>query len=287
MRLPDFLIVGAMKAGTTSLATWLGAHPDVFMPRQKEVHFFDAQWARGTSWYAEQFADAPAGALIGEATPAYMVNKDYLDRMVSVVPNARLVVVLREPTTRAWSHYNHIVALGDEQRSFAECLGSELATDPNDWRTSGMLLARGRYLSQLRNITARFDRSQLHVGLFDDLVAHPHDFYAEVCRFLGVRDDVRPPEVGQDFNPRAVVRHRRLASVVRRTTTSRALPPTLTRRMRGAAEHRPRNGPLPADLEGLLTAYFRPFNAELAAWLGRDLSVWNSDGPNGRAGGEG
>src|SRR5947208_14127778 len=104
MRLPDFLIVGAMKAGTTSLAAWLRAHPDVFMPPQKEIHFFDAQWERGVPWYADQFAGAPEGALVGEATPAYMVTTAFLDRMASVVPNARLLVVLREPVARAWSH---------------------------------------------------------------------------------------------------------------------------------------------------------------------------------------
>src|SRR5437879_3262477 len=96
-RLPDLLIVGAMKAGTTSLAAWLRAHPQVFMTEEKELHFFDARWARGVDWYHEQFAAAPETVLAGEATPAYMVRPVFIERMASVVPGARLLVMLRNP----------------------------------------------------------------------------------------------------------------------------------------------------------------------------------------------
>src|SRR4051812_3713277 len=98
-----------MKAGTTSLAAWLSAHPSVFMPRSKEVHFFDTFHPRGEDWYATHFAQATERhARVGEATPGYMFFPDAAGRMAELLPDARLIAVLRHPAERAWSHYCHI-----------------------------------------------------------------------------------------------------------------------------------------------------------------------------------
>src|SRR5262245_45971784 len=117
-RLPTFLIVGAMRSGTTSLARYLGAHPDVFVAPEKEIHFFDRCFDRGVAWYAERFIQAAGAGAIGEATQSYMYDPDAIARMRSVVPSARLLTILRHPTDRAYSHYWLNRAHGLEDRSF-------------------------------------------------------------------------------------------------------------------------------------------------------------------------
>lgn len=280
-RLPDFLIVGAMKAGTTSLAAWLRAHGEVFMPADKELHFFDRFWDRGVDWYRAQLAEAPPGSRAGEATPEYMVHSTYLARISAVVPNVLLIALLRNPIDRAWSQYRHMVARGERawlpyrvfdgregSRSLAELIDLELALDPADWRTSGMCLARGRYIEQLNDMAARFDREQIHVALFDELVNDPRGSFATICRFLGVDPDIRPPVLGEAFDPL------RLMGEHAETDDVRGL---LNRRPddRAPVSGAPEQDQPPADVRKRLVEYFRPYNDELAAWLGVDLSSWN------------
>src|SRR5688572_19406956 len=104
-RLPDFVVIGSMRAGSTSLARYIGAHPSVYMPPKKELHFFDWNWDRGLDWYRAQFRDATPGAIIGEATPIYIVYREAMERLAKACPEARLLVVLRDPVSRAYSHY--------------------------------------------------------------------------------------------------------------------------------------------------------------------------------------
>src|SRR5688572_14326389 len=104
-RLPDFLIVGAMRSGTTSLHKYLQAHPDVFVASGKEVHFFDRRYGRGLDWYRSRFAGVTTERVVGEATPAYMYDENAIARIAHDLPDARLIVVLRNPVDRAYSHY--------------------------------------------------------------------------------------------------------------------------------------------------------------------------------------
>ena len=102
--LPNFVVIGAMRSGSTSLYKYLQAHPDVFMPR-KEIHFFDVKWDRGIAWYHTRFEGYAGQTAIGEATPTYLADPVALDRMAATIPDARLVAVLRDPIDRAYSHY--------------------------------------------------------------------------------------------------------------------------------------------------------------------------------------
>jgi hypothetical protein len=271
-----------MKAGTTSLAAWLRAHGEVFVPADKELHFFDRFWDRGVDWYRAQLAEAPPRSRVGEATPEYMVHEAYLARISAVVPEVRLIALLRNPIDRAWSQYRHMVARGERAwlpyrnfdgregpRSFAELIDLELALDPSDWRTSGMCLARGRYIEQFNNMAAHFDREQIHVALFDELVDEPEESFATICRFLSVDPDVRPAALGEEFDPLRMMGSRARADDVRGLLNR---PPG----KRGTiGEVRVEKGQPPVELRRSLVEYFRPYNDELAVWLGVDLSSWN------------
>ena len=238
------MIVGAMKAGTTSLAAWLRAHPQVFMSDDKELHFFDHRWELGIDWYCSHFAGAPDGAAVGEASPSYCVRQAYVERIAAVVPEARLIMLLRDPVERAWSQHRYSLRRGDTIATFEQAIDGELALGPDDWRTAGMCLARGRYIEHLASLTSRFGRDRLHVVLFDDLADDPRALFASTCRFLGIDDGVVPDEVGRPFDP------------------ADALPP------HADVEMSP-------DTRRWLVEYFRPYNQRLADWLDADLSAWD------------
>src|SRR4051812_42429120 len=107
LRAPDFLIVGAAKAGTTSLAAYLAEHPDVFMARRKELHFFgrEKEYRRGWEWYCSHFEGAGDARAVGEATPDYMWRERAVERIAQDLPKARIIATLRHPVDRAYSHY--------------------------------------------------------------------------------------------------------------------------------------------------------------------------------------
>jgi hypothetical protein len=201
--LPDFLVVGAQKAGTTSLLDWLAGHPAVMPATAKEPHFFDLHFERGEDWYRTHFphdrrrgrVEAVHGASrAGEATPSYLFHPLVPSRAAACLPDARLVALLRDPVARAHSHWRHERRAGRETRPFDEVVGDELASlargerpDPAspDFRRQ-WYVSRGFYAEQLARWLEQFPPSQLLVLWSDELFADPATGYAAACRHLGL-----------------------------------------------------------------------------------------------------
>jgi hypothetical protein len=271
--LPNFLIIGAMRSGTTSLARYLDAHPEVFLAPQKEVHFFDRHYDEGLDWYRRQFSGASGQRAIGEATQSYIYDEPVPARMAATVPDARLVAILRNPVDRAYSHYWLNRAQGREPLEFAEALTEEpkRISGPN-WgiRLGRSYLDRGRYLGQLRRVCDHYPRDSLLVVLFEDLRDDPAGTYECVCRFLKVDDSFRPSNLGDPINPAVEFRSMRLRDL------SQRFPGRLGAAI-GRVNVRKADYPkIDPALRKELLARFEDDNAELAAWLNRDLSVWSS-----------
>jgi len=268
--LPDFLIIGAMRAGTTALAHYLSQHPEIFISPVKEIHFFDRNSSRGLAWYRRHFSGAEGGKAIGEATPGYMYAPDAPGRMWAVVPHARLIAVLRDPIDRAYSHYWHNRALGLEPLSFAAAIEAE----PRRLAGGGLgqrrysYLDRGRYLPQLLRVCKHFSRDALFVILFEELRDHPAVTFAAVCRFLGVDETFTPPALGRPVNRFVQFRSGRLERIARR------LPPLLRGFVRRFNVVRVPYPPLDPALRETLWRRLAADNQALAAWLGKDLSPW-------------
>jgi hypothetical protein len=195
--LPDFLILGAQKAGTTALYEYLYRHPAISGPSWKEVSFFDRHWWRGERWYRGHF---PRGARsrVGEASPSYLFHPEAPERVRSLLPEARLIAILRDPTDRAFSHYQHEVALGREPLPFEDALAQEeertrgeverMLADPRYFSHAWWnwtYRARGLYAEQLERFFAVFPREQVLVLLNEELDAAPVETYARVLEFLG------------------------------------------------------------------------------------------------------
>lgn len=201
-RWPDFFIAGAMRAGTTSLHYYLQAHPDVFMPEVKEPHFFapvvqedrNALVPRGLRVkvvkkerdYLKLFALAGSKQLAGESSVLYLFDADAPKRIKERLPQAKIVLSLRNPITRALSHYQTRVLAGVEKRSFYEAVTRDHALAIEDERRAQLYVELGLYQGGLKRFLESFGPSQVHVVLFEDLARSPQAVVQGLCEFLGV-----------------------------------------------------------------------------------------------------
>jgi hypothetical protein len=207
--LPDFLIIGAQRAGTTSLYEYLTAHPAVVgaMP-SKGVHYFDTEFARGTGWYRghfpgvvkERYVRRRHGQMLtGEASPYYLFHPEVPARVAAVLPRIKLIALLRDPVERAYSQYANELARRFEHLSFEEALDAEeqrlageseqLRADPGYVSFSHQhhsYVSRGFYLEQLERWEAFFPEDQLLVLDSSRLFANPAAVLRDVQSFLGL-----------------------------------------------------------------------------------------------------
>lgn len=200
--LPNLLVIGAQKCGTTSLHAHLNAHPDVFMAPEKELDFFiraeeslptmPGNWGRGLDWYRSRFAGVTT-AVRGESSPNYTVHpyvRNVAERAADVVPHAKLVYLVRDPVERAVSHYVHQVAAGRERRPIDEALAQAGTGAP-----SGYVL-RSMYAMQLGRWLDVFPKDAVLVVAQEDLQREGRTELARVLSFVGV-DPGKAPEEGQ------------------------------------------------------------------------------------------
>lgn len=275
MRTPDFLVVGAMKSGTTSLLHYLGGHPDIYTA-PREVHYFDRHYDKGITWYGDQFPGPGHESLIGESTPEYLYLDDVPARIAAQLPRARLLAVLREPVARAYSHYWHNKTRGHERLSFADAIRAEpeRLDSADQWtRCRFSYVGRGMYAEQLQRFEKLFPRRNLRVVLFDDLVEHPVEVVQTLYRFLGTDDGVVPLTIDQAKNRFMVFRSMRLRAPIRR------LPMPLRRvAARANMRYATYEPPNPDVVERLQACFVEP-NQRLAALLERDLPGWKQIAP--------
>jgi hypothetical protein len=248
----NFLIVGAQKSGTTALASFLSAHPEVCMSPKKENHFFDSEaYARcadpaavATS-YCKFFPNYAGHEHVGEATPRYMFLPGIAEKVRRYNPDMKLIFVLRNPVERAISHYAMELGRGRETLSLPLALLAEpwrLRGTHNDSIPSFSLrthsyVSRGFYFRQIERFRQRFPASQIHVLTTEDLWNRHDESLKDIYRFLGIKNlEFLPPQ-------------KRVFS----------------------GDTRP---VVPPGLRLFLRLFFRREVGRLEAMLGRDLSAW-------------
>jgi hypothetical protein len=264
--LPNFLLVGAAKAGTTSLYHYLNQHPQISMCALKEPKFFNAQvmkfplrgprdhivvsrMVRTFTDYERLFDNAGGARAVGEASP------DYLYYAAQVVPliretlgDPRIVIVLRDPVERAYSAFRHLRRDGREPLDFETALDEENHRRLMNWEFIWFYKACGLYHDQVRHFLGHFPR--VHVALFDDLLADPRGFMRRLYEFLDV-DTSFVPDVSAASNESAVPVARWLPRFIRKN-----------------------NAPMRDETRARLREFFRDDIRRLAALIGRDLSAW-------------
>ncbi len=203
--LPDFLVIGAQKAGTTSLFSYLTTHPHISRPLKKEIHYFDTRWHRHENWYRSHFPATGDGMLTGEASPCYLFYPMAPARVAKLLPDVRLIVLLRDPVARAYSHYQQSRNKGFETCSFEEAVAAEpqrLREDEpllNGHPDAGTVafkknayLTRGHYAEQLARWFEEFQREQFHIIKSEAFFADPQQTCSDVFSFLGLPDHAVP-----------------------------------------------------------------------------------------------
>jgi len=196
--LVDFVIAGAQKSGTTALDSYLRDHPGIVMAERKELHFFDVHrhFSRGPDYplYHTFFDWRREPACYGEATPSYMYSKQALARLRDYRPSMRIIVVLRNPIDRAFSHWNMERDRGYEHREFLDALDEELSlARSGDFHTptGSSYLRRGLYHRQLEYMLSLFPPSQVLALKYEDLRNEPQQVLDRVCAFLDLASSVQ------------------------------------------------------------------------------------------------
>ena len=272
-RLPDFVIIGAMKGGTTTLHAVLRTHPEVFMSREKELDFFTEarNLRRGAAWYRRQFrTDRP---ICGEASPTYSgwpAHQGVPERMRELIPRARILYCVRDPVERAVSHYKHALAAGYDFPPIDEGIMRE------------PFLRQGRYGTQLRRyLDAGFPMERVHVIQSERLRSQRDAVVGDALRFLGADPD--KPLAGPRADWHASDRKR--VPTPRGRRLKAAAGPVMARlpwRLRGPAERLmlwPLSTPMPRlaiqpDTRERLREALAPEAADLRALTGQAFEGW-------------
>lgn len=266
--LPNMVIIGVQKCGTTALHSYLARHPEISMSKPKELDFFisgeGGRWEQGLDWYRERFD--PSTAVRGESSPNYTADPKFpgvAERMAEVVPDAKLIFMVRDPIDRVRSNYVHTYSNRVESRPIEQAV-----LDP-----TSEYIARSRYHHQLSLFLQHFPSEQILVLEQDELSHDRRETLPRVFRFLGVRDDIW----------REAFDKRRLESSTRRRRT--ALGNQVARRVsmktwRGIRDRRLFSKPfdrpeMPDELRAQIAELLRDDITKFRELTGRSFENWS------------
>ncbi len=258
MRGPDFLIIGAQKCGTTSLYNYLVKHPNIIPAKKKEIRFFDLNFLNGIQWYQEQLMGGfiKKNCLAGEATPIYFINPEVPQRVAEIYPEVKIILLLRNPIERAFSHYRmrarHWMSgrqIREFNVDFQEAIHEEIKqikieenknTDFINFLFSHeyKYCTRGMYIYYIKNWMKYFPKEQFLILQSEEFFADPETTLKQVHAFLGI----------PHYSLKSYPKHK----------------------------HNPSNIPLDEKIMAQLANFFRPYNKALEKFLGRKFN-WDEE----------
>jgi hypothetical protein len=274
MTLPNFLIIGAAKAGTSTQHTYLRAHPEIFMPARKELRFFayDGEGddltfpVKSLAEYESYFAGVTGEKAIGEATPRYLRTPDTPRKIREVVPDCRLIVSLRDPSERSFSSYMMVVR--NQNLTGVKSYGEALKKFP--------IFCRG-YSEDLARYFQIFPREQIIVLRFEDLVRNPVGAAQTLFEFLQV-DPTFEPEVERVANPGGLPKVRLLHGMLANKRVmnfgKRYVPERLLELAKGVRNKNLEKRRMTEDERREALAVFRDDILRTQDLIGQDLSAW-------------
>lgn len=273
--LPNFLIIGAQKSGTTSMYHVLRRHPQIFLPTVKEVNFFfnDKIYNRGVDFYEQYFEDASAELTRGEVSPGYICNPESPPRISAAMPHCKLIMCLRNPIERAYSQY------WDNRRRLVEHLSFEQTEKRyllSKWEAGKRgYFSRGMYYDQIQNYLKYFSTDQMLILLFDDLRDNPRQFYYKVFEFLEVNKDQYKYDFKEKYNTGSIYDNSYYLFFFRNYRYNRYLNKYMRRMLCHGKKIAHANPPMMKQTRQTLLKFFRSANQKLTVFLGRDLSIWS------------
>jgi len=295
MHFPNFMLLGTIKGGTTSLCSYLSQHPDVLLSSPKEPVFFEYEYERGLEYYQRTYFSALRNErAVGEARVLNLFLPFVPDRILATLPEVRFIVILRDPVQRAFSHWWMRRCQGVETLSFKDAVAANLERlaagqrfegeqgarqwltgfDPVAFRSRARIYVdAGYYAEQLQNYYARFPRERVKVMFYEDLKRDPEGVVRELWSFLGVDPDVAfrslPP-----YNPAVPSRLFWLFRFTYRLGFQRLIPPSVGSRLRHLASGLGSPPRIETGIERWLYQHYAPHNRALEELLSCDLSHW-------------
>lgn len=275
MKLPDFIIVGTMKSGTSTLAHYLNQYQSIYMP-EKEIHFFDNlggykdRWGKGIEWYASQFKDAKDQQLIGEKTPTYSYLKDVPERIHEVLPNVKLIWIFRHPIDRAYSNYWHAVKNGSEKESF------EYAVIQEKERLKDNIfqgyIERSKYSDQVKNYLEYFPADNMCFLTLKNLKEDLPGAIQRIGHFLQIEFDPLTKFEHEIKNKTYLPRFKNVRYLTSTLFGSRSFVSKVERKINRTSKKYQK---MDVTLRMKLIHEFREHNDELSEITGLNLAHWD------------
>lgn len=205
---PDFIGIGAMRCGTTWVADKLRSHPGIYIPPNfKELHYFDKFYRKGIDWYEDHFSNKKENQIAGEFTPKYLRDEIISSFIYKDYPNVKLIISLRDPVKRAYSHYNFLKKHSSISNDFYDALFDD----------NYEILKAGLYGKQITTYLTLFPRENIHIIMFDDIINSPEAVVKELYKFLDVSMEFIPKGLTKILNKKNMVRSNIISRSIRKT----------------------------------------------------------------------
>lgn len=296
--LPNFFIVGAAKSGTSSLDRYLSQHPDIYIPPKKEAHFFsiadfpsqfegpgdegmNLYTVRNPSEYEQLFDGVRNETSIGESSVFYLYYPGTAKRIQRAIPNAKVIVILRNPVDRAFSAYTHLIRDGRETLSFEQSLAQEEKRKSMHFEPMWLYRELGLYSTQVKRYLDVFGREQVHVVIFEEFLKNPEEHLKGVLNFLGVKADIEI-DTSTEYNESGQPKLRWMYDFISKPNGLKEIikplfPPAMREKLGIRAKSMMLTKmQMETATRAKLTNYFAGDIARLEEILERSLSVWTN-----------
>jgi hypothetical protein len=270
-RLPEFLIIGAVKAATTWIHAQLQDNPTLFLP-DPEPHYFSSEYDKGPDFYRAFFADAPSGARLGEKSADYLAHPHAANRIAQMLPDVPMVVQLRNPIDRAYSDYRMLYRRGTVRGAPEDYFNRATTSQPR-------FLDDGLYAQHLSRWYDLFDTKQIHVLLFEDVKQRPRATVEAVCDHIGAPhhfEEVLPQGRVNDGSAHFLPLPIRTVLAPFKESVKPLRDNRMFNGVRSLFAREVRYPPLSDDARARLADFYAHDVEQLAGMLGRDLSHWLS-----------
>ena len=271
-RLPDFLVIGGMRCGSTTLYKVLSNHPELFLPTTKELHFFDSynpELNDDIAVYKNLFSNAENQQLCGEVTPDYLTTPGAFEKIEQTFSQVKLVAILRDPVERLCSHYLMSCAAGFEVLPFAEAITQEEFRLSHRNKIADIFhsyVERSSYLPNLKKYTDRFGVENMHVIFFEELINNSEPVLQNLWEYLAVKEQsaahqAQLIQVSNRSSDLLKAKHSNVHKLFKDWRSKLGFS-------KSADSDKPE---IDLEVKNQLVEQFQQHNSELSMWLGREL----------------
>lgn len=268
--LPNFLVVGGNRCATTWIYECLTEHPNVYMSKIKQIHFFDLNYSKGINYYETFFNDADKNTYraIGEASPSYLASPECAKRIKKNLPDSKIIAILRNPVERAFSQY----VIFKENYDKIACSFEEAV------KVKPALIDDGVYFKHLKRYYQFFDEKQILILLYDDLIYDQNMFIKKIYKFIDVYPDFIPSALNKKINTKVFPKLRKVLNFAKLEWSINIIKKSFFDqyiRILGNKLQKKKNPTMNQETRKNLIEFFKSPNADLEKLIDRNLDSWN------------